>query len=174
VGDPFAGANLDLTEVDRALDLVGDRGKRLLPAFRDLRRPLRSDQKEHAKGERGPNGSWPPRSPVTEARRKARNRGRRQTKAMKLIAPGKAKRRQSTPKRILGRLPAAVIYTIGDKFIRGVSRVPWSGVHQQGGTVGRGSRIPARPFLWLSDRMLEVARATFAKYVLKSWKGWKG
>ena len=41
--------------------------------------------------------------------------------------------------------------------LRGESRVPWSGIHQDGGTAGRGSRIPARPFLWMSEEFLRLA-----------------
>jgi phage gpG-like protein len=159
----------DLTELDSAMADVEQRGKRLAPAFRELRRPLRGDQREHAKDQRGPDGSWPPRSPFTEARQRARNRAIRRSKAAKTIAIATTKRR-STPARILGRLPGAIKLVTGELFVRAVSRVPWSGVHQFGGRAGRGVRIPARPFLWLSDGLLELARTTLADFVVKGWK----
>lgn len=162
-------ASMDVTELDSALADVDSRGKRLGPAFRELRKPLRGDQREHARAQQGPSGSWPPRSPMTEARRRARNRALRTSKAMRTIMPGKHKRR-STPKRILGRLPGAIIVTAGQLFVRARSRVDWSGVHQFGGRAGRGVRIPARPFLWLSDALLTTARDTLADFVVKGWK----
>jgi phage gpG-like protein len=166
VGD---GAYIDLTEVDRALADVETRAKRMAPAFRELRKPLRLDQRDHARGEKGPGGKWPARSALTEERRTAKNRRVRLTKAMQSIAPKKLRHR-STPKRLLGRLPAAVIYATGELFVRATSRVAWSGVHQEGGSVGRGSKIPARPFLWLSEVILDKAKQTLAAFVVKGWK----
>lgn len=164
-------ANFDAQEVDRALADVEERGRRLGPAFRELRRPLRDDQRSHARAEEGPAGAWPARSPLTEARRRARNRRVRITKAMQTIAPRRFVRR-STPARLLGRLPSAIIVTAGDLFIRAVSRAPWSGVHQHGGRAGRrrGVTIPARPFLWLSSQLLATVRSKLGEYVVKGWK----
>jgi len=159
----------DSTEVDAALGDLELRGKRLAPAFRELRKPLRADQRDHAKAQSGPDSSWPPRSPMTEKRRLAHNRAVRTTKAMKTIAIGKSKRR-STPKKILGRLPAAIVMTVGELFVRATSRVPWSGAHQKGGRVGHGARLPARPFLWLSDRVVNTATFVLSEYVVKGWK----
>lgn len=161
--------NLDFGEVDRAIETMETRAKRLGPAFRELRKPFRADQVGHAKGEEGPSGKWPARSPLTEARRRARNRNVRQTKAMKTIALRKATRR-STPKRLLGRLPNAVVYRIGELYIRATSRAKFGGAHQQGATVGRGSKLPQRMFLWLSDRLLSSARDVLGNYVVKGWK----
>jgi phage gpG-like protein len=163
-------ANVDLTEIDRAMADVELRAKRMAPAFRELRRPMRRDQSNHAKQEEGPSGKWPPRSPLTEARRRARNRGARRTKALRTIAIGKFSRR-STPKRLLGRLPAAVVTTVGELYIRITSRVAdYSGVHQRGGKVGRRAKLPARPFLWMSDPFLSTAREVLGKFLVKGWK----
>jgi hypothetical protein len=156
----FTGSlNVDWTELDTALGDVDERGKRLGPAFRELRKPMRGDQRAHAKAEEGPDGRWPPRSPLTEARRKTKNRAIRQTKALRTIALGAFKRR-STPKRILGRLPAAMVITVGDLFIRASSRVPWSIAHWIGDRVGhhRSVQLPVRVFYWLSDDLIEKAR----------------
>lgn len=161
--------NIDLTKVDDAMADVEQRGKRLYPAFRELRRPLRLDQRDHAHKEEGPSGSWPPRSPFTEARRKSRNRGVRRTRAMRTIAIGKSARR-SSPRAILGRIPKAVLYTVGALFIRGRSRVAWSAAHQRGLRVGRGVTLPARPFLWLSETIVNTARDVIGAFVVKGWK----
>lgn len=164
-------ANFDLQQVDRAMADLETRSKRLAPAFRELRRPMRVDQRDHARGEEGPDGAWPPRSPLTEARRRARNRRVRVTRALRTIAPKRIKPR-STPKRLLGRLPAALLVVAGDLFIRATSRVPWSYVHWRGGKAGRGRRvtIPRRDFLWLSGQLLGKARDVLGQYVVKGWK----
>lgn len=164
------GAEFDAIEVDRALADVEERGKRLRPAFRQLRKPMRGDQRQHARDERGPDAAWPPRSPLTEARRRARNRRLRTTKAMRTIGLGKFTRTRATPKQILGRLPSALIVTAGELFVRATSRVPWSGIHQFGGRANHGARIPARPFLWLSDDLVETARQVLVDFVIKGWK----
>lgn len=164
-------ANFDATEVDHALADLEDRARRLKPAFRELRKPLRGDQRDHARNEQSPEGKWPARSPITEARRRARNRRVRLTKALRTIAPRKFKLR-SIPKRILGRLPGAITVAIGDLSITAKSRASWSGVHQFGGQAGRRGRvkIPARQFLWLSDQLLTMATGVLGSYVVKGWK----
>lgn len=165
------GANFELEELDRAIADVETRAKRLAPAFRELRRPLRQDQRAHARSAQSPEGSWPPRSPMTEARRTARNRRIRATKTGSTSVPSKFKRR-SAPKRLLGRLPGALIVVAGELFLRATSRVPWAGVHQYGGHAGHNNRveIPRRPFLWLSDKLLETAQQVLGDYVVKGWK----
>lgn len=170
---PFDGSlNVDWSEVDHALGDVELRAKRLAPAWRQLRRPMRQDQGAHAKAEEGPTGRWAPRSPLTEARRKASNRRLRVSRATRTIALGKFPRRP-TPKRILGRLPGALVVTVGDLFIRASSRIPvWPGAHQQGDHVGHHRRValPQRIFLWLGDSLLNTASSVLGQYVLKGWK----
>jgi phage gpG-like protein len=162
-------ANFDLTEVDRAMADVEARARRLAPAFRELRRPLRTDQRAHARAAEGPDGRWPPRSPFTEARRQVRNRAVR-VHRFDVLRRGEGRRR-STPKQILGRLPAAILVKVGELYIRATSRAAWAGIHQYGGNAGRGRRvrIPARPFLWLSDGLLRTARDVLGNYVVKGW-----
>lgn len=161
--------NFDLSELDAALADTETRAKRLGPAFRELRKPMAADQRRHAKEERGPDTGWPPRSPLTEAKRRARNRGVRRTKAMRTIAIGKFRRR-STPKRILGRLPGAMVIEVGELFIRVSSRVPWAISHMLGLRVGRGAKLPQRRFYWLSDALIGAARDKLGAFVVKGMK----
>jgi phage gpG-like protein len=159
-------AHIDLTAVDQRLANIETRGKRARPAFRELRAPLRADQRSHAKGQQGPNGSWPARSQLTESRRKAHAKNARANK--KRLHPKKFKTRP-IPKRILGRLPGALLLEAGDLFVKAVSRVPWSGVHQDGGNAGKRAKIPERTFLWLSDAIVAKAREVLLKHVLADW-----
>lgn len=161
-------ANIDLTAVDRRLADVGVRAERAAPAFRELRKPMRSDQREHSKQQQGPDASWAARSPMTTARRDARARA--QKRRARALHPSKVTTSRSMPKRILGRLPSAIMVIAGDLFVRAVSRVPWAGVHQYGGTAGHGARIPQRTFLWLSDKLLETCRDVILDHVMDGWE----
>lgn len=94
------------------------------------------------------------------------------TKAARTIAVSPFRRR-STPKRILGRLPNAIIIESGPLYVRARSRAPAIARAQQLGLrVGRRRkvRLPARRFLWASDPLIEVARVTLGAYVVKGMK----
>lgn len=135
---------IDLGEVERSFDAMKRRGRELGQAFRVLKPEMRADQRDHAARREGPEGSWPPLAQSTLAKRASLGRLRR---------------------RPLGRLTSAVTYTASKDGVVARSRVPWSGAHQEGAVVGRGSRLPARPFLWLSDRLIERAKEILARVV---------
>lgn len=88
---------------------------------------------------------------------------------MRLVQLGKSRRR-TTPKKTLGRLPGAVVYTVGGHFIRATSRVEWSAAHAKGLRVGRGVRLKKRAWLWLSDQLLLKAANVLSDHVMKGWK----
>jgi hypothetical protein len=168
-------ANFQLDEVDRAMADLEARSKRLAPAFRQLRRPLRRDQKAHARAESGPDGQWPKRSPLTEARREAHNRRARAFRAIAKYSPrqkGDKARKRSLPARILGRLPNAIQVVVGELYVRASSRATFGGAQQHGDRVGHGHRVllPSRPFLWLSDALLNTAADVLGSYVVKGWQ----
>ena len=122
-----------------AIRAAGD----LAPAWRKAKAPARVDLRDHRARNIGPDGPWPARSPFTlqRARSKAR-KGARQS--------GKRARR------ILGKLPTALKMDVSARALTIKSRVKWAAIHQEGGRAGRGSKIPPRPFLWASDRLLET------------------
>jgi phage gpG-like protein len=142
--DRFVAATVDLRRVERGLRDVLRRAERAGPFFRDERKPLRADQRDHAKRRQGPDGSWPAR----------------------VVTPGKPRRKR---RRLLGRLPGAVSIAASADAVRAVSKVPWSGVHQHGGRVGRGARIPARTFLYFSPDYLRAMAERFAAYAVAQW-----
>lgn len=157
--------NIDLSAVDQRLADLQTRGERAAPAFKELQKPLRADQRDHSKTQQGPSGSWVPRSPLTEARRAARGRNQRANRnRLHKHAVGKA-----TPKKILGKLPNAMVVTVGELFVKIVSRVDWSGVHQEGGVVGKHAGVPQRTFYWLSDKIVGIAEDIILKHVMKDW-----
>lgn len=50
------------------------------------------------------------------------------------------------------------------------SKVPWAGIHQYGGTAGHGAKIPARPFLWFSQKFLKQAKEIMLTEAFRGWK----
>jgi phage gpG-like protein len=146
----FVYATLDLGDVEHGLDALARRARALGPVFRELKTPLRLDQRAHAKRREGPSAMWAPRAASTMAR---------------LRSGGKRARK------LLGRLPGAVKYTATATSVAGTSRALWSGVHQDGGVVGHGARLPARPFLWISDDMLTVAENTLGAALVRAYGG---
>ena len=141
----IADATLDLAELERGFAGLIAASRDLTPAMRAARRPLMDDQRDHAKRQAGPEGSWPARS--STARR------------------GKARRRR----RLLGRLPTAVILSNDRLSVRVTSRVKWSGSHKEGDRVGHGAKIPPRDFLWPSGRVLEIIAGIVANHFGRRW-----
>ena len=145
----YVFATLDFGDVEKGLDAMG-RARVLAPAFKELKKPLRLDQRDHSKKREGPAGAWAPRAASTLER--MRHGGKRARKP-------------------LGRLSGAVTYSATSNSVSGVSRAPWSGAHQDGARVGHGSRLPVREFLWISDEMLTVAENTLGSAVVRAYGG---
>ncbi len=150
-----AKATVDIDAVNRALDKLGRFGRDLSPVFKEARKPLMRDQNEHKKKQEGPDGRWPRRSSLTMARGRSTSRktGR--------------KRRAG---RLLGKLPTALRVVVSRDKLAVISRVSWSGVHQDGaGRVGRAPRIPKRTFLWASRKLLGEIADIIVKQAERNW-----
>lgn len=127
---------VNLASVHRALEKLGNVDLR--PAWVPARRALRKDVREHRDRREGPGGAWASRASSTQARAGQRGRARRP----------------------MGRLPTATYSVTSHDRLALRSRARWSDVHQRGGTVGHGARLPARPFLWASPAVVrEIATA---------------
>lgn len=145
-------ATVDLRDVDRGFAGLLRAGRDAAPYFRALVPEVRRDQRDHARQQEAPDGAWASWSPAYE-RKKERRRGTRRGRGRKM----------------LGRLPRAVRYRAGGDYVEAESRVRWSGVHQEGGRVGRGADVPARPFLWFSDDFLDDATEAMSDYAARGW-----
>ncbi len=143
----LAIARVDLGFFARKLALM--RMPDLRPAWKESRKPLRADQREHAKKQEGPDGAWAPRSSATKVR----------------AASGRKRKRK-----MLGRLPAALTTRADRRRVIIRSMVAWSNVHNEGGRAGNGASIPQRRFLWASDRVVEVVAGFVAKVVAKAFE----
>ncbi len=155
-------ATVDIRDADEGLAAMEH--VRLAPVFKELGKPLRDDQRDHAKKQEGPEGSWPKRSAHTAARIASARRSARRKK-------DRTAKKRRLPRKILGRLPTAISMKTSASGVVIESKVAWSGIHQEGGTAGRGARIPARPFLWISERFLDLAAEKLAKAGVRAFLG---
>lgn len=119
-------------------------------AMKELKAPMKLDQKEHAKAKSGPDGAWPARAASTLASYAAHHR-----------KPGK----------LLGRLPIAVSYRATLTSVIGESRVGWSQAHADGAIVGHGAKLPAREFLYISDKLMITAEEIIEKKIVAAYGG---
>jgi hypothetical protein len=147
------------------------RSKALQVELRKLRPALQSDLREHASSESSPEGSWPRRSSVAEVRASARRakvvRGRARKAGKRVGARQAVSFRGGS--QLLGQLPDTVIVRQKRGSLIARSPVPWSGAHNEGATVGRGSRLPARGFVFISDPFMQFATARLADHVVGGW-----
>lgn len=148
----YVSATVQLGDVEAGLKAIERRVNALGPAFREIKAPMRADQRTHARHNVGPSGTWKRRSAATIAK-------------MKLPSG------RGLTRRPLGKLLTAIGYSADATGVRAESKIPWSNVQQEGGTVGRGSKLPARPFLWISRRLLDIAGDVITKAILAAYGG---
>lgn len=138
--------HVDISDVLEGMNSMSKAARNLQKPFRALRPQLAKDISEHSKKRQGPDGPWPAWSAsYQERRRRKRKRGK-----------------------MLGRL-VRLKYTITADKLEGKPFVEWAGVHQWGGVVGHGARIPARMFAYASDAMVATAREAILNHVMGGW-----
>lgn len=142
---------IDASDVLNGLRELERRGEDLRPVLRRLKKPFKKDLREHQRRKEGPSGPWEPRA--------KQSRRRKGSKAKK------AKR----SRRVLGKLPGAVVVKHSHRSISGESKVPWAAAHQDGATVGRGVVLPSREFLFFSAPFLEQADSDIGEHLKAGW-----
>ena len=142
-------AEFDTRSIERGLDNLARRAERARPFFDQLKGPLREDQRDHRRSKEGPDRKWPDRAQQTPS--------------------SKGKKRKRRSKRLLGKLTTAVGYRASSVAVTARSKIPWSGIHQEGSEAGQGAKIPARPFLWLSADFVQDAGEALLTYVTRDW-----
>lgn len=153
------------------------KAKNLKPVMSTLVQAAKDDQTDHFKGQASPHGKWAPLSKWTRRIPKQKQyRASSLVKGRKSVTYGKTGQRLGVSKyirlkpgtRMLGRLnnaTTAKVYTDGNLVVR--SRVAFSGVHQKGAKVGKGAVVPAREFIWFSQKFLDRAVATVGQFMVK-------
>lgn len=166
---------VNLADVDQAIReskaLAGELGR----VFRALKPWAKRDQLDHAARTQGPDGPWPARARATLERRQQRSRvvvtRRQTTRARKGAGAGAAivtRQRAIWP---LGTLPRSIRYRAERDALRASAGVDWAQAHIDGAIVGRGSKLPARDYLWFSDPFLDMVAATIEDFVIAPWRG---
>lgn len=148
MSDLFVSVTVDIGKVEEGFDAMERRAGMLGDAFRQLKKPMRADQRSHSKQKEGPDGAWPARKRLGSGTKKARRRNAR---------------------KLLGRLPNAIVVKSYRSAVVAQSRASWSSVHQEGGRVGRGAVVPRRQFLWISDELLKTAADVVGEHVVEAF-----
>jgi phage gpG-like protein len=118
--------------------------------FSSARRPARADQRDHAKRQESPRGRWAALASSTIERR-AQTTKRKRTR------------------RLLGRLPSALVMVHDADRLIIRARARWGHVHMTGGRAGKGARIPARQYMWISRQLLRQVRRLFVDAYRRAW-----
>lgn len=131
---------IDDKEVVKLFEKLRNKIKDMTPVMRDIAVVMEKDVRTHFLEERGPEGKWE-----------------------------KLKYRPSV--NILRLTGRHLWSTISSDFDKNKAMVgtptEWATIHQFGGYAGRGlkAKIPARPFLWISEQALEQIKKTMLMYL---------
>ena len=97
---------------------------------------------------------------------------KRLAKAQDQRAAGKRARvggdaRKAERHKLLGSVARQIVWNVEGNSVKALSRVPWSGVHNEGGSVGNGATVPQRSFL----RIDAEDKAELSKIALEHFTG---
>lgn len=148
---------IDDTDVIRAINSMSDAGKNFPKVMRQTSNDLRRTLGSLAANQTGPDGRWDDREEGADAR--AKRRQAKVKRGRKSKAGKRSGARQSVSflggKKLLGQLPDTVSYKADALSATARSPVPWAGAHNEGATVGRGSKLPKRTFVWVPPEVLQ-------------------
>jgi phage virion morphogenesis protein len=159
--------DFDMTELDGALGKFARATRDLRPVWREIAPTFRKLQAKHIDEQAGPDGKrWPGPANSTIARR-LRQGGR----AKHWTKRGKLRKRasQQIGKSLSRKLTAGMVREITPMQTSLTSRIPWAWVHQHGGTAGKASRIPARPWLYVDELIKRYLRFVLHKHLSAAW-----
>jgi len=83
----------------------------------------------------------------------------------------RAGKKKAASHRLLGRLASTLRASVRRNLLTVESKVPWAGVHNEGGSAGHGSHIPKRTFLEIDDEDFEVLRHLLGEYLVEEMEG---
>ncbi len=132
--------------------------------FQAMAKPVKADLKEHGDEQRGPHGAWPPRKALKAEFHQSRDA------ATGRFGQGKRRRSRVKGGRLLGKITRSFRQRATERSLISASPIPWAGIHDTGGRVGRGSILPARPFLWISREVHETASQGYSKWVVNAFQ----
>lgn len=147
-----ARADLDLRDVFDGFRDINRAARNLRPVFRTLAPIMKKDQQEHFRLKVGPDGAWPKKAASTRARNKFLRKGRKPRAAL------------------LGIMRTAFSVEFSRSELTAISKIPFSGAHQDGARVGRGVNLPKRTHHYMSSDFLVVADRQISQHVFGAWE----
>ncbi|MEM9488603.1 MAG: hypothetical protein AAGC55_05635 [Myxococcota bacterium] len=165
--------DIDASEVERGFDAMRDRaGLRSRDFFAEAKRPAKADIREHQRARRSPDGRpWPPRAASTLARAAA-GAPKRDGRGRFIAGSGRASSRRGQRRRggqLLGKLPGGSKASVDRDGLVLSWHARFAEAHTEGATVGRGVRLPARPFIGWSQGFMHDMHAAWLDYVARGW-----
>lgn len=158
---------VDESDVLKGLAAVRAKAGDLRPVFRVMKPILAMDVRSHFQAEDGGEGGhWAPRAP-SSVERIAHLTGSRHRRGKKKGQFTKRGLRRLGNQ--LGRLLGAWMFSMSTGALRMASRVPWAKAQQLGETVGRGSRLPSRGFMWASDDVRKFFTEAVRKHLVRAF-----
>jgi phage gpG-like protein len=155
---------LDLRDFEAGLQDARKRGKDLGAVMRAFRPTIMAHLREHFEKREGDTGTWAPRAASSlEAMLPKR--------AYKKKGGGLTKRYAKRVTNQLGRLKSAFRFHATRTYLEVASIVDWADVQQSGGRAGKGGRsmIPARPFVWASDEIVNLLGSQIVAALIKAY-----
>lgn len=173
----FVDVRVNLADVENGLEAMKRAGGEMGRVFRALKPFALADQAAHRISGMGPDGPWPARARSTQDRLQERSRlvvTRTQTTRGKRsngfrVGSGSRIRTRRRAVEPLGTLPRAIRIRADQAGITIEAMIEWASAHRDGATVGRGSRLPARDFLWWSEEFVELAVTSIEEFVIVPW-----
>lgn len=179
---------VDVNEVVDGFSAMKDNAKDLRRPFRKFQPVLGADIVDHFVQRQGPDHSWPDWAPSYKKKLmdKPIKRNGMYFNRRELISAWRGTytaqqnahvierdvQRHLMPK-MLGRLRGTRAWSVQRQMLLADATkvVRWSFIHQWGGTAGRGSKIPQRQFMWVSEEKLETLAQLILEHLLStSWK----
>ncbi|MBF0192275.1 MAG: phage virion morphogenesis protein [Magnetococcales bacterium] len=134
-------------ELQEALSKLADRCRNLTPCLKDIGENLVRSTDQRFDAFVAPDGTrWEDNAPLTEEKKKGR------------FGEGKILTDS-------GRLRRSITYSTAYGGLLVGTDVIYAATHQFGGETPQGKKIPARPFLGLSDRDKDSALEIIAEYL---------
>lgn len=82
--------------------------------------------------------------------------GKALQKSLAGLRERKARAEIATAGRVLGRIAQSITTKFGILQVEVASHIPWAGVQNEGGVVGHGAQLPARPFIYVTQDDVNV------------------
>lgn len=156
----------DKSRIDAMFEELIRRGKDMTPLMQEIGEHLSETTKQRFQSSTSPSGAaWAPNAPATYLRYLGAFKDSFGSSG-KITKSGAS--RASGKKPLIGetrRLSTEILYSADSDSVEVGSYLAYSAIHQFGGTAGRGSQIPARPYIGISSEDAEFIEERAGEYL---------